>query len=174
MSVTTNQPTNPNFLSPLGFNFSLKKLPQTMYFIQSVNLPSMALGQFDIPSPFTRIPQPGTHLDFGDFTMSFRVDEDMRNYREIYDWLIGLGFPDNFDDYKSLKDSELPGSGEGVFSDATLTILTSAMNPNIEIRFRDMFPISLDSIDFNYSGVDVDYVAATATFKYRRYEIVQI
>ena len=169
-----SQPTNPNFLSPLGFNFSLKKLPNTMYFVQSINIPAINLGQYDFPSPFTRIPQPGTHLDFGELTLGFRVDEDMKNYIEIHEWLIALGFPDDFSGYKALADSDLPGSAEGIFSDATLTVLTSAKNPNIEVRFQDMFPLSLDSLDFNYSGVDVDYVVASATFKYRKYSIVAL
>jgi hypothetical protein len=175
VSATTNQPSNLNFLSPLGFNFIIKKLPNTNYFVQGVNIPSMTLGEYEFPSPFTKIPQPGTHLDFGDLTVSFRVDEDMKNFIEIYDWLVALGFPDDFSAYKDIKDaSDLPGSGDGIFSDATLTVLTSAKNPNIEVRFQDVFPLSLDNLDFTYTGVDVDYIVATATFKYRRYEIVAL
>jgi len=175
VSATVNQPSNLNFLSPVGFNFSLKKLPNTVYFIQSVNLPSVTLGEYSFPTPFSRIPVPGDHLEFGELTVAFRIDEDMQNYREINEWLFALGFPENFSQYESLKNTDLlAGSGEGLVSDATLTILTSAMNPNIEVRFKDMFPLSLDSIDFLYSATDIDYILGSATFRYQRYEIVAL
>lgn len=175
MSVIGNQPSNPNFLSPLGFNFAIKRLPNVAFFLQNVNLPNVNLGETQIPSPFIRVPVPGDHLEYGELTLQFRVDEDMLNYREIYDWLVGLGSPESFSQYKTLKDnSDLPGSGTGLLSDATLTILTSAQNPNIEVRFKDLFPTTLSDFELSYAGTDVDYVLATASFKFLSYTIVAL
>jgi hypothetical protein len=175
MSVIGNQPSNPNFLSPLGFNFSINRLPTTTFFLQNVNVPNVTLGELALPTPFKRIPIPGDQIEYGELSLQFRVDEDMTNYREIYDWIVGLGSPDNFGQYKALKDNDsLPGSGTGILSDATLTILTSAQNPNIELRFKDIFPTSLSDFSLSYSGTDVEYVLATADFKFLNYTIVAL
>ena len=53
----SDQPDNTQFLSPLGFNFGIKKLPTTNYFVQSMNVP-VRLGyqinglviQYNLPS----------------------------------------------------------------------------------------------------------------------------
>jgi len=173
MSVVVNQPSNPNFLSQVGFKFTIKKLPNTNYFVQGINLPGINLGETQEDSPFVRIPVPGDHLSFNELQLSFRVDEDMRNYLELHDWLRGLGFPENFQQYKTLNDQTFNefGSGEGLFSDASLMILNSAMNPNIEITFEDAYVSSLSDLDFTYAATDIDYVVCTATFRYKIYKI---
>ena len=50
------QPENTNFLSPVGFDFKVKKLPTVNYFVQAINVPSVTLGQGNIPTPFINIP----------------------------------------------------------------------------------------------------------------------
>ena len=42
-------------------------------------------------------------------------------------------------------------------SDASLFVLDSNDNPNIEIKFKDMFPVSLSGLDFDLSGGDSPY-----------------
>jgi hypothetical protein len=168
MSAITRQPTNRNFLSPLGFRFVLLKAPGVEYFIQSINIPSINLGVANVPTPFVRMPFAGDHLEFGELTISFKIDEDMKNYLEIYNWMIGLGFPDKFDQYKAISNTP---TKDGVYSDASLVILTSSKNPNIEVKFKNMFPISLDPIQFDTTQTDVEYVSTTATFKYQSFEV---
>jgi len=58
--------------------------------------------------------------------------------------------------------------------DGVLTILTSNMNAQMEIKFRDMFPLSLSSIEFNTTATDVDYVTSTVSFRYDYYEITNL
>ena len=57
-----------------------------------------------------------------------------------------------------------------VFSDATLNILTSKNNANIEVRFSDVFPSSLSGLQYDQQATDVDYLTATVSFKYKIYE----
>ena len=76
MSATSNQPTNPSFLSPLGFKMTVKRTPTLNFFVQSVEMPSVSLGQADIETPFSKIPFPGTKLTFGNLQVTFKVDED--------------------------------------------------------------------------------------------------
>ena len=173
MSAIDNQPINQNFLSPLGFKLQINKTPLTNYFIQSVELPSVTLGTADVETPFTRVPFPGTKLTFGNLQFTFKVDEDMKNYMEIYEWLRAVGFPDNFAQYSNIAGAAL-ASGDGIYSDITLVILNSAMNPNIEVTFFDCFPVDLSQLTFDSTSADVQYLTATATFANRRFDIKQI
>lgn len=181
MSAITDLPSNKNFLSPLGFTFAIKKTPNVNYFVQSATLPQITLGQADIQTPFVRLPIPGDHIDFGTFSVTFRIDEDMRNYGEIFNWIIALGFPDNFDQYKpvapqgrGLQGLATPMSGNGVFSDGSLMVLNSVKAPIIDFQFKDMYPVSLSDVIFDTKGADVDYVEATATFAYRSYSLNRV
>jgi hypothetical protein len=179
MTAISNQPLNKSFLSPLGFKFTIKKTPHVNYFVQSASLPSLTLGRTDVPTPFVKIPMPGDHLDFGEFTITYKVDEDLKNYLEIYNWMIALGFPDNFEQYKSADISRKgPNSGSvdrmtglGLISDATLTILSSAMNPLHNVVFENMFPTSLAELEFTTTDSDINYLTSTVTFAYQKFYI---
>jgi hypothetical protein len=170
MSVIDNQPTNPSFLSPLGFKLQIKKTPHINYFVQAALLPSVSLGTADAETPFIKIPFPGTKLTFGNLQVTFKVDENMQNYLEIYDWLKAVGFPDNFAQYSNIAGASL-SSGDGVFSDITLIVMDSAMNPNMEITFYDCFPVDLSGLEFDSTSADVQYLTSTATFANRRFEV---
>jgi hypothetical protein len=173
MSAINNQPTNNNPLSPLGFKFIIKKTPNVNWFIQSVDIPSISLPRTDVSNPFIQFPVGGDHLTYGDFRMVFRVDEDMKNYIELYNWINGIGFPDNFDQYKELSNQPTM-SGQGIYSDATLLVLNSSFNPNIELQFTDLFPISLSELTFDLRMQDVRYIDCTATFAYRKFNITPL
>ena len=176
MAATDNQPDNPNYLSPLGFRFVLERTPSTNYFVQNVRLPTLSLGQFDLEDPFVKLPTPGTKLSFEPLDITFLVDEDMRNYLEIHDWLRGLGFPESFDQYGNLVRQNVSARSDAtaVFSDATLMILSSHKNANMRIVFEDMFPISLSDLSFDSTLTDVEYLKATVTFRYKLYTIQKI
>ena len=178
MSALTTIPDNKNFLSPLGFVFQIKKTPNVNYFVQSVVLPELTLGQADVQTPFTKLPVPGDHVDFGQLQVTFRIDEEMRNYKEIFDWIVALGFPDNFNQYKSIAPQRgpigglvAPTSGAGVYSDGSLTVLNSVKNPIIEFAFKELYPISLTNVTFDTKLTSVDYLDATVVFAYRDFTL---
>lgn len=163
--ILANQPGNLNFLSPLGFRFTLRRSPTVNFFATDANIPSFELGFATVPSPFSNIHIPGDKPQWGSFRLTFKVDEDFVNYFEIYNWMVKLGFPNNFGQYAALA-SAAPGTGQGTVSDGTLTILNSSMHPNVEVIFRDMFPVSISDTNFTTTDTTVDYVTATVEFKY--------
>lgn len=170
MPLLNTSPANKNFLSPLGFKFSIKRAPHVNYFVQSVSVPNLTLGSTSIPTPFSRIPIAGDHILFGPFTVTFKVDESLTNYLELYNWIVKIGFPDSFEQYSALDNSS-PTSDAGTYSDLTLVILSSSKNPTYEITFVDAYPTSLTDIIFDTRTPDVDYVECTATFDYRKFNI---
>lgn len=173
MSALTNTPSNKNFLSPLNFKFSIKRAPNLNFFIQKANIPSITLPSLEIPNIFNPIPIPYTHMEYGEFGITFKVDENFQNYLEIHDWIRALGFPEQFEERTAIsKNAEY--TGEGLYSDLSLIILNSARKPNYEFTFRSAFPVELSSIDFDTSSEDVDYVSASASFKYMLFDIAKI
>jgi len=160
MSAITSQPNNINFLSPLGFKFTIDRASNLEYFCQGVDIPEVGLNPLEFTNPFVRVPYGGDKLFYSPLTLRFRVNEDMANYLEIYNWLVQIGYPEEYTQY-SLNNQV----------DATLTILSSHKNPNLQVIFRDIFPISLSGLTFDASPADVDYLEATVTFRYTLFTI---
>lgn len=167
--MSINVPESQNFLSPLGFEFVLKRAPNVSFYCHAAELPALNLPQNDQPTSFVKIPRPGNKLEFEPLTIRFRVDEDAKNYTEIQQWMFDLGLPEDFNDYASMLDRE----GAPV-SDASLIIQTSSRNPNFQYTFHDLFPTNLAPIEFDVSSPDVDYLEASATFLYKLYKIERI
>ena len=104
------------------------------------------------------------------------IDEDLKNYKEMYSWMIGLGFPDHYEQRSNISRSKNTGTvsvGE-ILSDATLLISTAAYQSNVSINFEDAYPTSLAGLEFNISATDVEYLEATASFTYRKYSIIDL
>lgn len=169
MATTPGLPTNKNLLSQFGFQFRIKKLPVTNFFITRVNLPGLTASSPGVPTPFKVMYQAYDKLEYNDFSLSFKVDEDLENWMEIFDWMVGVGFPTKFDERRLLELKQ--NSGEGKFSDGTLTVLTSSKNANRQFVFRDLLPVSLSDIEFNTQDTDVEYLEATVGFKYLYYTL---
>ena len=180
-SFASSSPTTYDFLRPNAFRFSIKDLPNTSFTCQSANLPALQLGFAVQPTPFVDIPTIGDKVNFGDFTIRFIVAENMSNYLELYNWLIALGFPSNYSQFKTFTDrrpSKFPfvtksdGSSEVLaYSDGTLTILDSTNNAKVNIIFKSLFPISLEALDFDIASQTLEYFTAIASFRYTVFEV---
>jgi len=174
MAALTNQPQNLNFLSPLKFTFIVNKLPHVNFFVQSVLLPAVSLNAAEVPTPFVKIPQAGDHIDFTEFQIGFRVDEQMESYRELYYWIEALGFPESFEQYKALADEDRrinPNGNKEILSDGTLIIHNSNTNANIKVKFTGLFPSTLSELAFDLRAGDVSYIECVASFRYEKFEI---
>jgi len=167
MSALQNLPTNTNFLSPIGFRFQLNNFPDVNYFCQAATLPGISIATIPVPTPLKQIELPGDEVSFEELSIKFIVDENMKNWLSIYDWIIGLGFPTAEGQEKYTK---LAATSE-LTTDATLTVLTSNMNPQINFRFKDAFPLNLSSVAFDSGGTDVEYVTADVSFRYDVYTV---
>jgi len=168
------QPADINFLSPLGYKFTVSKLPNLDYFVQSFDFPRLSLNLTkDIQTPFNKVIVAGDHVTFDTFSLTFKIDENMEGYFELYDWIVGIGKPESFDQYKALV-SGGAASGRGVQVDADLIILNGTMNPNIKVTFFDVIPITLSGFKFDSTQQDVNYVTATIDFKYREYQYTRL
>lgn len=174
MTDTCLYPNNLNPLSPNGFNFSISKLPDVSFFCQRVMIPSITLASIERPTPFVNTPIPGEIMTFSELSLQFLIDDQMKNYKAIYNWLIGLGFPQDHKQYQNLVNSEGSTAYSELsrnYSDATVTVLNAQNNPTNSFKFYDLFPISLDPVQFESTAMDVNYVIGSATFKYTYFTI---
>jgi hypothetical protein len=158
-----------NFLSPSGFSLSIKRLPNVAFFIQGATIPNIALPPIAYANPLTTLQFASTKLNYGQFNVTIRVDENMDSYNEIYNWMTGLAPTKSFNQYKTLNDSDV-----GLYSDASLVILNSNQIPAIELTFNDIFPVSLGSITLDTTSSDVTYVTCEVTFEHNGFQVTRI
>ena len=155
-----------NYLSPIEFRFAIKRLPYVTFFTQNVSLPGVTINPTEQGTPFKTLYFAGDRLIYDQFTVTFRVDENMNNYLEIYNWMVGLTFPERFAQFANLDASE-----DGLYSDATLLVMSNGKNPNIQYKLKDIFPINLSNIDMDTTVGDINYVTASVTFQIGSYDI---
>ena len=173
---------NRNFLSPVGFKFGLKRSPGVAFFCNEANIPSLDLGIAEQPSYLKNIPIPGDKIQFGDLSLRFLVDEDLKNYMEIQNWIRGLGYPESLQEFQDLDDAgqltdafgKFKQSRDDIYSDGTLQILSSNLVPKFQVQFSDLFPYSLSTITFDATDTDIEYFTADVSFKYTIYRLTDL
>jgi len=176
----TKQISNRNYMSPVGFKFILSKTPKVDFLCQSANIPGINMGTAIQPTYLKDIAVPGDKVLYDNLTLRFLIDENMQNYLAIYKWITGLGYPESVEQYGNLRDDDPYSDVKNIeqtdpryfeFSDATLQILNSNYQPNVLVKFKDIFPTSLTTLEFDVSERDYAYFTAQVSFKYTIFEI---
>ncbi|MBN88196.1 hypothetical protein CMO95_01200 [Candidatus Woesearchaeota archaeon] len=173
--------SNRNYLSPIGFKLTIDKAPKSVYFSNQANIPSIDVG-VSVQSNYLRdIPIPGDKMEFEDFTFQFMVDENLENYRELQRWMRGISYPESLSEIYNWQISETNKNPDRVrdlerhlVSDGSLIVLTSNNTNNFQIKFTDLWPYSLSTLNFDATESDYNYMSATVRFKYTMYNIIDI
>jgi hypothetical protein len=192
-NIIDRTPSKFDYASPIQFRFKMTKLPTVEFFVQSANIPAITLGETSMATPLKDIPIPGDKVTYSSLDVSFLVDENLNNYKEIHDWITGLGFPQDHKQFSTLLGTSadrFPGTTSstaatgtsikqpldegGIYSDATLTVLNNKNIAKTEIRFQNVYPTSLGGLSYSITASDVDYLTVNASFSYMYYDIVQI
>jgi len=195
-NATVRQPAGNelDFASPTQFRFQIQKLPEVQFFCQTINIPGISITELSQPTPLQLVTIAGSDITYEDLTATFLIDEKYRNYREVHDWLKGLSFPENHTQFRNLlsegsdrmpnsqsrgvqteSGKTLPATPDAaIYSDATLTILTSKNNPTLEVRFRDVYPKSISAVQLTTQDAEVNYLVADVTFGYKYYEFASL
>ena len=132
-------------------------------------LPSIDANPVERSTPLSSVYDVSDRLRYNDFDLTFIIDENMRNYIEIFDWMKGINSPETLNQYAALEDSK-----DGITSDITVLLLNSHKNPHIRITMINAFPVGLTSVDLNLVNQDVTYAEASVTFRYDRFLIEQL
>lgn len=171
-----------DLLTVNNFVLEIERLPGVKFMVQSVSLPDVSLGEVGYPSPFQNIKAVGERCEFGNVTAQFLVDEELRNWQTIYYWMTGLGFPKEFDEFKSFAGGHYDKHGiKGVefsqhsggfqFSDISLVVVSNHKNPILEFRFQDCFPTSLGGVSMSVTNTDAEPITSSVTFQFTGMDI---
>ena len=160
-------PETHNGLLPNYFQFRLDKVPNIIYFCQSVNLPGITKLEFEQPTILSHpIRSPVNAIRFEDLIMTFKVDENLNNWLEIHNWIKDMS---NYtDDTSFQKGWQYQREG------GELLILNSSYAPKLKVKFRKLFPIKLDGLAFNTVAPDSQELFCTVKFAYSDYDIERL
>ena len=166
--LTDTQPANINQLNVVGFEVNIARLPNTEFFCPRVNVPGVILGETVEASPFMNTPLEGDTLSFEALSISFILDEDIQNYLEIYNWLTAIGFPRDYTQFAALKRTEnFPSETDGLYSDIDIMLQTNKANSNYKIKFQDVFPTALSSVQLDSTATTIEPIIIDAAFNFR-------
>lgn len=173
------QITNRNFLSPTAFRFNVERAPKIAFYGNRINIPGLTFENATQTNYLTDIPLVGTKLGFNDLSVRFYIDEGLENYVEIQNWLRGIGYPESLREIYIWRKGDgsrgdIPKSEMNLYSDGTLTILDNQNNPKFKVKFQDLFPVSLQNIEFDATVSDLQFLQAEVQFKYSIYTIEDI
>lgn len=194
MAVQTNPSTLPdfgaefnvqnrNFLSPIGFKFVIKKMSGVDFFCQAAKIPSISMQKVRHSTSVNQIPQPGDELYYEDFSLRFLVDENMKNWYQVHDWMREITTPYSAKEFgysRGTLESKnpvtrrvkpIPGLVNNQWrSEASLFVLSSNYQPVAEFVFHDMFPISLSPVLFDSSVPDIEYMMCDCSLAYSYFD----
>jgi len=149
----------PNYLNPTSFVLQLDTVvyPTAEFTVQTMILPDVTVDGAQYHTPSRSIAIAADKITYGAFECSFLVDENLINYKEIYDWL-----------YNQVNNNNSAAN----VRDLTLNILSSTNLLTKQIRFIDAYPTNLSSLPFDITTTDVEYLTAVVSFNYSYFEIV--
>lgn len=106
----------------------------------------------------TRYLESADTVEYEELSLRFLVDENMNNYKEMHDWILGtVTEEDNLEDGK----------------DKRITILVYSSHNNLvrTVHFENCKPISLSPISFRSGGDGITDSSCSATFTYTSFTI---
>lgn len=175
------KPENRNLLSPNGFIFTINKMRSVDFFCQSASIPAMTMEGVATGTRFNKIYNPGDEITYEPLALRFLVDENLKNYYQVHDWMRTLATPKSSREFwmkRGDMESQNPRPSEDNFlgtdnqwvSDCSLFILSSNYQPVAEFIFRDAFPISLSTLAFDTATSDVQYFTAETYLRYTYFD----
>ena len=191
VQATTRQPTVMDYSQSNQFKIFMPIFPTVEWFVVRCNIPSVTLGQADQYTPFVDIAVVGDKLQYGDFNITFIVDEQLKNYMEMYNWVKNIGFPFSGQDQFNRLDrpdgqnrgansqvrvnnssTYVESNDRDLYTDIVVTILSSKNNPVAEVFVYECFPVSLGTIEYNQQETDTSYATCDVGFAFTWYDVI--
>ena len=150
----------PNFLNPSSFVLTLDSQTYSgaEFTIQTMMLPDVTTTGAPLQFRQIDVGRTADKITFGQFEISYLIDEDLLNYKEIFDWLKA--------------NVETNHTATNHVRDLTLTIMNSANNVTKQIKFVDAYPTTLSALPFDITTTDVEYLTAVVSFSYSYYVFI--
>ena len=176
MSAHDASPCNQDLLQSSKFILSIPRLTTTQFFCQAANIPGLSTQPKLQNTPLHDLAIPGDKIIFDSLDIEFLLDEELKSWLAISDWMRGIYSPENSKQYVNLK--HLSKYSESVdfpqYADAELSVLSVSNVPTTKINFVDMFPINLSGINFDVRLGSDKIMTATASFRFKRYDTTSL
>ena len=136
----------------------------------------------DTGTRYNKLRHPGDELYYEDLYIKFLVDENLKNYYQVHDWMREIATPYSSKEFKygrgtlesinrrTTEGDEKKYNPDQWKCDCSLFILSSNYQPVSEFVFRDSFPISLTTLSFDAGVPDVNYFTAEVVIRYNYYD----
>lgn len=149
-----------NLLALTGFKLTIgasNEFKLSEFFAVSASFPSISLSEVDTPYRNRQGFVPDDVLKYEPLIIRIAVDDQLLAYNEIHDWMI----------YNTLEQNLKT-------HDLILHFMTGHNNISRQVRFTSAFPTSCSGIDFNVQNTEVEYAYVDVTFRYDRFEFMDI
>jgi hypothetical protein len=173
-SAFKSQPDNPNSAQPTRFQMIFARLPNVTYWCQTIILPGVSTSYVSAPTPFVDQKLPGDKLVYESLVATMLVDEDLKNWKEVHDWLRAFTFPTDFKEYKNmnrLSDVLKSNNTRPQYSDIIVHIFNNNWQRTLTYKFYDAFPTSLGALSYSASDGPETPMIADVTFDYQYFDI---
>ena len=187
-SAVSRQPVVYDYSQLNQFKLFLPIFPLTEWFVTRCNIPGVSMGQGVQATSLIDMPIIGDKLTYDDFYCTFIIDEQLKNYTEMHDWLVNIGFPSAHTEFNAqarpdqfkrpshrIHDPDVAGFGldtdRDLYCNIDLFILSSKNNPLVKIQMIEAFPTSLTNVEYASQETDTTYAECTATFSYTYFTI---
>lgn len=139
-------------LPSTAFRVLMDKLPNTVFFIQKLSIPGVSIAPITYNTRVLDIDQIGEKPTYLPLVLTFLIDKDLKNFKEIYDWMMRIVVGQN------QKDEE---------GDLILII-----NDRKTIRFTDCWPFDLTGMEFAANATQMEYLTASVSLHYDWFEFI--
>ena len=182
------QPTVFDYSQSNQFKVYFPIFPTTEWFVVRANIPSVVLGVADQYTPFVQVAMVGDHITYGDFNVTFIVDENLKNYMEMYNWVKNIGFPFSHDQFNKLErpdyqdrsggtnynpetDTYSKANDRDLYTDIILQIMTAKNNLIATCEIYEAFPTTLGAIEYSQQETDMTYATCEVGFAYTWFDV---
>lgn len=128
-----------SFFNSENFRFVIDSEPDITFYITSGDIPSSSLASIPTSYRGGKSFQPGDSREYSPLSLNLIVDEKLKSYRRMHQWLNDLACSEN------------PVSE---FKDVSLILYSSHNNPTIDFKFINAFPVSVGSIPISNQVTD--------------------
>lgn len=152
--------TDIGYARPTGFRLAIDSLkyPNAEFNVQTASIPDISAEAAPLPLPRRDIGIAADKITYAPLDITFLVDEELINYTEIHDWVLGQVIEN---DEKSFRKER----------DITLLVQSSHYNIVKEIQFVDAYPTSVSTLQFDVRSTDMEYLTADVSFEYSYFKV---
>lgn len=159
---------NYNYAHTNDFVLTIDNFPHVSFFAQKVEIPEITMGVNEMPNPIAPVYIPNNRLTFPPLTVTFKVDEEWRNWEEIFSWLYTVGKLAEPEEHEAMVNRF-----GGQTSDVSLSVLSNKGNPIGRFVFYNAFPETLSGVSYSTTDSQTAYAEATVSFRYTYFKFVR-